>query len=139
MLEVDRVCAMLQSLAGDHPVLHPTELYCEGWLLRLILDWQASGGRSGTPLDFPARARWFSEALLPSAFRRRTRQDPLAESRSHADGVIGHFTIGGGNKAGLALEPEATALVVLEAKVFSGLSAGVTKVKGFDQAARTVA
>ncbi len=139
MTSVDRVCAILQSLTGEHPVLPPTELYCEGWLLRLIIDWHAHGGRSGTPFDLPDRARWFSEALLPSAFKPRYRGDPLSEARTHADGVIGHFTIGGANKAGLTLAPDATAFVVLEAKMYSSLLAGTKQMKGFNHAARTVA
>ena len=139
MTVLERVLTILQSLTDSQPVLPPTELYSEGWLLRLVIDWHAGGGRSGTPLDFSEGARWFSEALLPSAFKPRFRRDPLGEARSHADGVIGHFSIGGTNKAGLVLHPDATALVVLEAKMFSGLSAGVRQVVDFDQAARSVA
>lgn len=117
----------------------PTELYCEGWLPRIILDWYSTHQLNDDPLAFAESARWFSEALLPSPFRPRTRGDPLGESRSHADGVIGHFTIEGTTKAGLALDPEATCFVVLEAKMFSGLSGGVKNARDYNQAARTIA
>jgi len=53
--------------------------------------------------------------------------------------VIGHFQIGGQNKTGLSLLPDATQFVVLEAKLLSGLSAGVNYASYFDQAARSVA
>ena len=33
--------------------------------------------------------KWYSEALLPSAFLARVREDKLAEFWTHADGVIG--------------------------------------------------
>ena len=83
--------------------------------------------------------RWFSEARLPSAFLPRFRGDPLAESHTNADGVIGHFTIGSTGKTDLALNPDAKHFVLLDAKLYSGLSKGVAHAKYFDQAARNVA
>jgi hypothetical protein len=84
-------------------------------------------------------SHWFSEASLPSAFLRRNRKDDLAEAHTKADGVIGHFTIGNGTKTELSLLPTASQFLVLEAKIFSKLSTGVTNAKYFDQAARNVA
>ncbi len=83
--------------------------------------------------------RWYSEALLPSAFLRQSRRDSRAESWTHADGVIGHFNIGNGAKGNLTLHPDANHFVVLEAKMFSKLSSGVKNAPHFDQAARSVA
>jgi hypothetical protein len=114
-------------------------LYNEGWLLRLTLDWFSAHRDVNHPLAFSENAQWFSEALLPSAFLARHKGDLLAESWTHADGVIGHFLIGNKSKAGLSLLPRATHLVVLEAKIFSGLSSNVTNARYFDQAARNVA
>jgi hypothetical protein len=138
-MTINRVCTLLQSLATEQPILPPTELYCEGWLLRIILDWYASHEANGDPLAFAGHARWFSEAQLPSAFRPRKRGDPLGESRSHADGVIGHFTIDRETRAGILLDPQATCFIVLEAKIFSGLAAGIKHVKDYNQAARSIA
>jgi hypothetical protein len=112
---------MLRAASGGRPPFPPTLLYNEGWLLRLILDWFAGRDVGGHPLSFATGARWFSEALLPSAFLARYRGDELAESWTHADGVVGHFVIGEGGKADLRLAPEAGQLLVLEAKLFSGL------------------
>ncbi len=138
-MQIDRVCALLYSLTTQQAVMPPTELYCEGWLLRIILDWYSTHHVNGDALDFAEGARWFSEARLPSAFRPRTRGDPLGEARSHADGVIGHFTIGGTTRAGLTLNSDAACFVVLEAKISSGLSLSVKHAQGFDQAARSIA
>src|SRR6185437_10906832 len=91
------------------------------------------------PMSSLTGARWFSEAWLPSAFLPRYRGDALAESRTHADGVIGHFTIGDPGTAGLSLKPDAEQFVVVEGKLFNRLSAGVRNAPYFDQAARTVA
>jgi len=130
---------MLRSASSIQPHFPPTLLYNEGWLLRLVLDWFARHSVQDHALSFAADARWFSEALLPSAFLARYRGDKLAESWTHADGVAGHFMIGEKGKADLKLLPEATQFLVLEAKIFSSLSSGVTNAGYFDQAARNVA
>ena len=135
----ERIRAMLESCARESPLFPPTLLYNEGWMLRLVLDWFSTHRVPDHPLNFSENARWFSEALLPSAFLARHRGDRLAESWTHADGVVGHFRVGDRSKAGLSLLPRATQFVVLEAKMFSGLSPGVTNAHYFDQAARNVA
>lgn len=135
----ERIRAMLESCATDLPLFPPTLLYNEGWMLRLVLDWFSTHNVPDHPLNFSENTRWFSEALLPSAFLARHKGDRLAESWTHADGVVGHFLVGNGSKAGLSLLPGATHFVVLEAKMFSGLSPSVKNAKYFDQAARNVA
>jgi hypothetical protein len=130
---------LLPNIDHDLPNFPPTILYNEGWLLRLIVDWFSSSGITDHPLSFSKDGHWFSEARLPSAFLPRFRGDPLAESHTNADGVIGHFMIGSTGKTDLALTQDATDFVVLEAKLYSGLSKGVKHAKYYDQAARNVA
>ncbi len=134
LCEVQRI---LESITAEGACIPGTLLYNEGWLLRLAL----AAGSKGTdclPFRFEPTARWFSEALLYSAFLPRFRGDQLAESLTHADGVVGQFLFGAATKAGLGLEPECSQFVVCEAKVFSGLSAGTKRAPAFDQAARNV-
>jgi hypothetical protein len=117
----------------------PTLVYDEGWLLRLVLD---SLDRFPVPeqtLAPTAGATWYSEALLPSPFEARRRGDSLAESRTHADAAIGHILVGAGGKADVSLRDGATQLIVVEAKLFSPLSAGTKNAPGYGQAARTIA
>ena len=130
---------MLRSAASSRPLFPPTLLYNEGWLLRLVLNWFDGHSLQDHPLSFAAGAAWFSEAQLPSAFLPRYRGDKLAESRTHADGVVGHFLIGEKSRTDLRLLTGANQLLVLEAKMFSSLSPGVTHASYYDQAARTVA
>ena len=130
---------LLPNIDHDLPNFPPTILYNEGWLLRLVVDWFSSSGITDHPLSFPNDGHWFSEARLPSAFLPRFKGDPLAESHTNADGVNGHFTIGSTGKTDLQLIPDAMHFVVLEAKLYSGLSKGVTNAKYYDQAARSVA
>ena len=77
--------------------------------------------------------------MLPSAFLPRYRGDRYAESWTHADGVIGSFSIGRNGAGDLDLKNDAETLVVLESKMFSKLSAGVTHARYYNQAARNVA
>jgi hypothetical protein len=114
-------------------------LFGEQWLLRVIIDWFEAHGGDRYPMSLAAGARWFSEAWLPSAFLPRHRGDHLGESRTHADAALGHFRIGDPGVSGLTLEADARQFVVVEAKLFNRLSAGVKNAPFFDQAARSVA
>jgi hypothetical protein len=136
---LNKVQSLLESCSTAKACFPPTILYNEGWMLRLTLDFFSTLRIPNHILSVPEGSRWYSEALLPSTFLPRSRSDSLAESWTHADGVIGHFKIGKGAKANLVLSPDATHFVVLEAKMFSKLSSGVKHASYFDQAARNVA
>ena len=133
------VIDIFASAGEPTAMIRPTELYNESWMLRLILDWAQRHAGESHPLAFLPDARWYSEALLPSAFLARRQGDDLAETWTHADGVVGHFTVGETTKEGLTLREGATQLVVVEAKMWSKLSSRTTNAPGYDQAARTVA
>lgn len=130
---------MLERCSTEETQLPPTILYNEGWMLRLVIDWFATRPTTGHCLSFPEGGKWYSEALLPSPFLPRKQGDKFSESWTHADGVIGHFVIGRDRVGDLSLLPHTTHLVVLEAKMFSILSTGVTHAKYYNQAARNVA
>jgi hypothetical protein len=134
-----RIYEMLCLANSDNRNFPATIFYNEGWLLRLALDWFSRQAVDNHPLSFEPGSRWFSEALLPSQFLARQRSDSLAEGWTHADGVIGHVTIGSGALANATLMDGATQLIITEAKLFSPLSPGVTHARDFDQAARNVA
>ena len=135
----DRIRSMLRACEGGDAPFPPAVLFNENWLLRLVLDWYAAHGEEGGPLVPAAGASWFSEAWLPSAFLPRYRADPLAESRTHADGVLGHFSVGDRGQVDLAMAAGAGQFVVVEAKLRSRLSPGVKNAPDFDQAARSLA
>jgi len=134
-----RIKAMLEACEAGQPPFPPNVLYNENWLLRIVVDWFEGHGGDRYPMSPAPGARWFSEAWLPSAFLPRFRGDRLAESRTHADAVIGHFTIGDPGTAGLTLRPDAGQFVVIEGKLYNRLSAGVKNAPYYDQAARSVA
>ena len=134
-----KIYEMLCLAASDSRTFPATIFYNEGWLLRLVLDWFSRHSFIGHPLDFASRARWYSEALLPSQFLPRYRGDLLGEGWTHADGVVGHVVIGNGAIANTTLAGNSSQFVVTEAKLFSPLSTGVRHAPTFDQAARNVA
>jgi len=138
-MPIERFKLLIDSFSLDSPHFPPTLIFKEGWLLRIVLDWFSTQSVPNHPLEFQPNSRWYSEASLPSTFLARCRSDPLAESWTRADGVIGHFMIGKDGKTDLSLLENAKQLVILEAKMFSSLSSGVSKAKYYDQAARNVA
>jgi len=136
---LDGIHRLIDS-AESEPVNYPlTLLYYEGWLLRLVLDWYSRHMLTSHMLLFQPRATWFSEALLPSPFRPRYRGDTRAEARTHADGVVGHISVGSSAKADARLLDDASQLIVTEAKIYSPLSGGTRNAPSYDQAARNIA
>lgn len=136
--------AIVEMLArADNPqsrLFPPTELYSEGWMLRLLLS-TAADGVDCLPVRPATGSRWYSEALLLSPFLKASRSpsNHLAEGQTHADAVVGHIASRGDTEAGLGLTRGARQLVILEAKMFSLLSRGTTRARSYDQAARNVA
>ena len=139
--------SILESCQNEDRDQHhfpPTEVFSETWMLRLVLDAlenleKTVGVPETHPLKFCKGAKWYSEARLISPFRPTTKRDPLGESSTCADGVIGHFGFDQDRKAKLNLTPEASQFIVVEAKMFSNLSSRTTHALKYDQAARTVA
>jgi hypothetical protein len=138
-INMELLSNLISSFDPTKPNFRPTELYNESWLIKIVLH-QASGIEyDGFPLGFLPGSSWFSEGLLPTVFKARYRGDKLAESRTNADGVVGHFLIGEKAKADFELIPEANQFTVVEAKVGSPLSSGTSNAPYYDQAARNVA
>jgi hypothetical protein len=135
----DVITRILNRCGTADSVLPPTEIFNEGWVLRLVLDWFDRNRDFIHPLSFAPDARWYSEALLPSRFLPQTRGDQRAESFTHADGVIGHFSISPGQRGDASILPDAKQFIVTEAKLGSSLSPGTKNAPTYDQAARNVA
>jgi len=136
---MDRVAELLSHCGTDQTSLPPTQLYNEGWLLRLVLDWFDRNRRSRHELSFFPEAKWYSEALLAYQFLPERRGDKRAESFTHADGLVGNFEIRPGERGDAIICSGAEQFIVIEAKLGSHLSSGVTNAPDFDQAARNVA
>ena len=116
----------------------PTEFYNEGWLTRLLIFSVTDFGLIGHDLFIKETNKYFSESLLYSPFLARFEKDSLAESFTHADGAIGEFQIGDNKNKG-SLKLIGNELKIIEAKINSGFSTGVTNAKFYNQAARYIA
>jgi len=136
---MDLLSELISSFDPSTPHFRPTEIYNENWLMKLVFAQASSIADATFPLGFLPGSTWFSEGLLPTAFKARHQGDPLSEARTNADGAIGQIRIGAKAKADLELESHATQFTVVEAKVGSPLSKGTSNARYFDQAARNVA
>lgn len=126
------IVEILSRCGTEAAVLPPTQLYNEGWLLRLVLDRLAQSKQGDHPPSLEPGAIWYSEALLPSRFLPTRRGDTLAESFTHADGVVGHFRVRSGLRGDVELLPQPAQFMVIEAKLGSSLSAGTKNAPAYD-------
>jgi hypothetical protein len=133
------IAELLDEFDSGQPHFHATEIFNESWLIKAVLHRASTLNDRQRPLSFAEGATWFSEAYLPTAFAPRHRGDKLSEARTHADGVIGHFSVGDNAKGDLHVKRDARQFKVVEAKIHSPLSSGVSNAVGYDQAARNVA
>ena len=85
---------LISNFDPEKPNFRPTELYNEGWLMKLVFHQASTIDDEDYTLGFLPNSTWFSEGLLPTAFKARFQGDPLSESRTNADGVIGQIKIG---------------------------------------------
>ena len=114
----DATVDMRNAADTDAAVFPPTDLYNEGWMPRLVLSFGAEG-ISCLPFSLLPGSRWFSEALLYSPFLARHHGDELAETRTHADGVVGHFRFTPETKIGLEIVADSKQFIIMEAKLMS--------------------
>jgi hypothetical protein len=130
------VIETIARILSDNSVVLPTEIYNEGWMLRVTLDWYYQRAKSGPLAFFDKGARWFSEGRLSSQFLPRWIGDPIGERHTNADGALGHFDIA--QRSEIRPRRNAKQLMILEAKLASKLSSGTKNAPGYDQAARNV-
>jgi len=80
--------ALISSFGSPKLHFRPTDIYNENWPLKLGQHEVSRMPVERNPRGFLPLGSWFSEALLPIAFKARYQGDPLSESRTNADGVI---------------------------------------------------
>lgn len=126
----------ISKVGKDRPFPPSLLIYNEGWLLRAVLQlWASSRENKGLPFSCPKEAALFSEAQLRTPFYKA----PLKETHTHVDGLVGDFTIRDGTKSGIDIKQDFKLLAVFEAKMYSGLAQGTTKIENYSQVSRTIA
>lgn len=131
---LNEITQILDGVYERKPSHFPSsELFSEGWMLRLVLDWYSKDVNRATTekhtLHFCENSRWFSEAGLRS---------PLKDDCAQADGVIGDFEIRDGTKSGIRVQPDAAQFVVVEAKMGSKLAKRTKDHREYDQVTRSI-
>jgi hypothetical protein len=127
------------SLIEQNLGINPTFIYNEGWMLRLVLQWFSVHKNIEHCLSIKEGRRWYSEAKLSSQFLATQRGDKQAESYTTADAVYGDIVIGNEGKTDVKLNDSCRQFVVVESKMSSSYSEGITNAPTYNQAARTVA
>jgi len=137
------LCAAPGACYEKGKPLVATEVYNEGWMLRLVVaklseTTEAELRLSGSDeqlnvwirmLCNAAKEGWCSEGRVFPLFS--------GENSTCADGIVGNISLRKGKNWGF--ECRSGNFAILEAKMGSALSAGVKNDKTFDQAARNVA
>lgn len=115
-----------------------TIFFNEGWMLRIFLNWYSKNYMKISIEGLPKSNNWFSEASLRTIFSGK-RDSIGREGSTSADGVIGSFSMRDNKVSGITISnDEKVEFAIIEAKIGSPLSKGVTYAKYFDQAARNV-
>ena len=135
---IKEIAGLLDECGGNDRAMPATTLYNENWLLRLVLDWHKRNECPDSPFSFDPDATWYSEGLLASPFLKQPegKEKKVKEGYTNSDGFVGHFSVSLGEKAKIVPDKNAKQLVVVEAKLGSGLSKGIANAPNYDQAAR---
>jgi hypothetical protein len=143
----DNVIEILRSIethSDSEKNLLPTELFNEGWLLRLVLDWFSKNRETGFVVSFNKEATWFSEGRLETIFKKE-RGLKAGEGYTEADGVFGNITVGMRNNPNakgigdIRLTGNCRQFVAIEAKIQSKFSEKTTNSGLYPQPARYIA
>lgn len=65
---LNRIQALLSQCKDEYNKFPPAELYCEGWMQRLVLYWFASNPSVQHRPGLPNGSDWYSGARLPFTF-----------------------------------------------------------------------
>jgi len=136
---ISDILKSVENSIGYENHISPTFLYNEGWMLRLVLQWFKAHEDIDYKFSFLPGAHWYSEGLLSSPFLAQWKGDNLAESYTHADAVVGDFTIGNNGAGDVKLKDNCRQFTVIEAKMYSLFSRGTKNAPDYNQAARTLA
>ena len=139
------VRAMAECCTKSGTPVAKSEVYNETWLLRMVLacihdcteeafvTQNKKIGDTLKKIHKAVRQQWISEGGLEPAFRQ--------EGTTWTDAILGNVKISGDNKRGVKYEmrDDSTGVIIVEAKMGSELSSGITNSPDYNQAARNIA
>ncbi|MBA7539204.1 hypothetical protein ES705_31483 [subsurface metagenome] len=127
---------IIHSIDTKHPNVNPTEIYNEGWMIRLLVYQSIKSKIRIEEIDFANLSNWTSEALISSPFVKVLKDK---EGYTHADIALGDFTVDYEDRGEIKVLDNAKLFGIIEAKMGSTLSKGTTHAKNYDQASRNLA
>ena len=136
---INSISEILSKCDSGQRNINPTLLYNEGWMIRLLVAESIKENITIKGLNFNNIATWYSEGLLSSPFLPRIKGDKLAEGFTHADMVLGDFTVEAELRGDIKLKDNANLFGVIEAKMGSKLSSGTKNAPNYNQASRNLA
>lgn len=138
------VTAMAECCTESGTPVAKSEVYNETWLLRMVLacihdykgDFVTGDAKIKKVLEKIQKAvckHWISEGGLEPAFEQ--------EGTTWTDAILGNVKICNNNKRGVEVEirDPSTGVIIIEAKMGSELSSGITNSSNYNQAARNIA
>jgi len=116
-------------------MVNPTEIYNEGWMVRLLVKKSIEKQLKINPIDFAVINNWTSEALISSPFNKAPEKK---EGYTHVDIALGDFSVDFAKSGEIIINNNAGIFGVIEAKMKSNLGKGTTNVENYNQASRNV-
>lgn len=136
---------LIDSAVRGKAFFKPTDIFNEGFLLKILFQFAIenpevsyNSDKADLVMSHSPETKFFCEGQLYTHFRYQLDSE-LYEKDTHADGIIGHFTIQEGKKTRIIANPDARQFVVIEAKLNARLSGRVKNAPTYDQAARNIA
>ena len=136
---INKITEILKRSDSSATNINPTILYNEGWMTRLLVEVSLQQRIQINNIDFGQINHWCSEGLLSSPFLARKRADNLAEGYTHADIVLGDFSVDFAKRGDITPRGLDGVFGVIEAKMGSRLSSGTKNAPNYNQASRNVA
>jgi hypothetical protein len=135
-----KIIEKIEALNALSKGINPTIVYNEGWMVRLLVMQSIEEKIEVENINFGQFQNWTSEAQILSPFQgSELKKVKLNETRTHTDIIIGDFDIDFDNDAGVLINKQNAKIVgIIEAKMGSDLSQGVTNAKEYNQVSRSI-
>lgn len=137
---MEAIIKIINSIKDTQPNVNPTEVYNEGWMIRLLvyysIEEEIKLKKDQFVIDFINMKNWTSEALISNPFLEAKK---FKEGYTHADMALGDFEVHYSKSGKIEVLKKARRFGIIEAKMKSSLSIRTTHAATYDQASRNVA
>lgn len=129
------ILEIIKSIETTKANVNPTQIYNEGWMIRLLVFYSKQENIKLKEIDFSLTNNWTSEALLSSPFLKVSK---IREGYTHTDIALGDFEVNYKDRGQIIVNSDAKQFGVIEAKMKSPLSKGTSNADDYNQASRNI-